>query len=145
MKKILACVIGTLCLACQTYSAVPFAAIRPGNNVRLTVTNEGSLSVAPAVGRNVQYVEGRVTSADTSGVTLVVRSVNRGEEVDETIDSSTVRLAPAAVSAAQLRSVDKPKSFLAAALITAGAIIAAQGVAGDGFFGLGRGSSGGSR
>jgi hypothetical protein len=145
MKKLLVCVLVTLCVACQTYSAVPFAGVRPGNDVRLTVTNEGSLSVASTVGRNVAWVEGRVKSVDTSGVTLVVESVNRGEDIDEKVDSSTVRLASSGISAAELRSFDKPKSFLVAGLITAGAVAAAAASSAAGFFGLGHGGSGGSR
>jgi hypothetical protein len=145
MKKVLVCVLISLCVACQTYSAVPFAGVRPGNDVRLTVTNEGSLSVAPTVGRNVAWVEGRVQSVDTSGITLRVESVSRGEDIDEKVDSSTVRLASSGISVAELRSFDKPKSFLVAGLITAGAIAAASASSAAGFFGLGHGGSGGSR
>ena len=145
MKKIIACLVGTLCVACQTYSSVPVTGVRPGNDVRLTVTNDGSLAVAPTVGRDVAYVEGRVKSADTSGITLLVESVNRGTDVSENVDTSTLRLVPSAVSTAQLRRLDKPKSFLVAGLIAAGAFIVAQGSVAGGFFGLGHGSSGGSR
>jgi hypothetical protein len=132
-------------VACQTYSAVPFAGVRPGNDVRLTVTNEGSLAVVPTVGRNVAFLEGRVKSVDTSGVTLLVDRVNRGEDMDEKVDSSTVRLASSGISAAELRSFDKPKSLLVAGLITGGAIVVAAASSAAGFFGLGHGGSGGSR
>jgi hypothetical protein len=145
MKKLLACVTLTLSLACQTYSAIPLAAVRPGNNVKMTVTNEGSLAVAPIVGRDIQSVEGRVTAIDTSSVSLLVESVNRGTDASERVDISTVRLAPAAITATELRRVDKPKSFLVAGLITIGAVLIAQGVANGGIFGLGHGGSSGSR
>jgi hypothetical protein len=145
MKRVVACVMGTLCLACQTYSAVPFSGLRAGNNVRLTVTNDGSLAVAPQVGRDVQSVEGKVRSVDTTGVTLLIESVNRGTEESERVDTSTVRLRPGGVSAAELRSVDKPKSFLVTALIVAGALAVAQGVGNGGFFGFGHGGSGNTR
>jgi len=145
MRKLPAVIVGTLCLSCQTYSAVPFAGVRAGNNVRLTVTNDGSLAVAPTVGRDVQSVEGRVRSIDTSGVTLLVEMVNRGTEESERVDTSTVRLAASGVKGAELRRIDKPKTFLVTALITAGAFIVAQGASSNGFFGLGHGSSGGSR
>jgi hypothetical protein len=145
MKRLLACAVGTLCLACQTYSAMPFSGLRAGNDVRLTVTNDGSLAVASQVGKDVQAVEGRIRSIDTLGVTLLVESVNRGSDEDERVDTSTVRLAPSGVSGAQLRRLDKPRSFLLAGLITAGALIVAQGVSSGGFFGLGRGGSGSTR
>ena len=145
MKKLVALIAGSLCLACQTYSAVPFAAVRPGNNVRLTVTNDGSLSVAPTVGRNVQSIEGRVMLADTSGITMRVESVNRGIDIDEPVDSSTVRLTPSGVTGAELRSIDKPKSLLVTGLVIVGSLLAAGAASGNGFFGLGHGGSGGSR
>ena len=145
MKKFVASLTTLLCLACQTYSAVPYAGIRSGNNVRIAVTNEGSLAVLPIVGRDVQAVEGRVTSLDTSGVTLLVESVNRGTDVMERVDTSRVRLTPSAISAAELRSIDKPKTFLVVGLITAAAVLIAQGSTNGGFLGLGHGGSGGSR
>ena len=145
MRKLPAFIVGTLCLSCQTYSAIPFSGVRAGNNVRLTVTNDGSLAVAPTVGRDVKSVEGRVRSIDSSGVTLRVEMVNRGPEESERVDTSTVRLPASGVSGAELRRVDKPKTFLVTALITAGAFIVAQGAVNGGFFGLGHGGSGNTR
>ena len=145
MKKLVACVTATLCLACQTYSAVPYTGVRPGNNVRVTVTNAGSLAVMPIVGRDVQSVEGRVESVDTSGVTMLVESVNRGTDIMERVDTSSVRLATSQISSAELRRIDKPKTFLVVGLITAAALLIAQGSTGGGFLGLGHGGSGGSR
>jgi hypothetical protein len=144
MRKLLACA-AILCTACQTYGAVPFTGVRPGNNVRLTVTNDGSLAVAPVLGRDIQSVEGRVKAVDTAGVTLLVESVNRGIDVSERVDTSTVRIPAAAVTAAELRSIDKPKSVLVTGLIAAGAFLIAQGSTGGGFLGFGHGGSGGTR
>ncbi len=125
--------------------AVPYTGVRPGNNVRVTVTNAGSLAVLPIVGRDVQAVEGRVESVDTSGVTLRVESVNRGTDIMERVDTSSVRLATSQISSAELRRIDKPKTFLIVGLITAAAILIAQGSTNGGFLGLGHGGSGGSR
>lgn len=145
MKKLVASMTAALCLACQTYSAVPYTGVRPGNNVRLAVTNEGSLAVLPIVGRDVQAVEGRVKSVDTSGVTLLVESVNRGTDIMERVDTSNVRLTTSQISSAELRRIDKPKTFLVVGLITAAALLIAQGSTNGGFLGLGHGGSGGSR
>jgi hypothetical protein len=145
MKRLIGCVAGTLCLACQTYSAVPFTAVRPGNAVRLTVTNDGSMALVPAIGRNVASLEGRVRSLDSSGVTVLVERVNRGTDIDEYIDTSTVRLAPGEVSAAELRKVDKPRSFILAGLITAGALLAAQSTGTLNFFGSTHGGTGSTK
>ena len=57
MKRLVASVTALLCLACQTYSVVPYTGVRPGNDVRVAVTNEGSLAVMPIVGRDVQSVD----------------------------------------------------------------------------------------
>jgi hypothetical protein len=145
MKKILGCAIAMFSLACQTYAAMPFAQVRAGNNVRMTVTNEGSLAVAPTVGRNIQSVEGRVQSIDTSGVTLRVESVNRGTDVSERVDTAVVRLPVSGVSATELRRIDKRRSFLVAGLIAVGALLIAQGAGDGGFLGLGHGGSGSTR
>jgi hypothetical protein len=146
MKKILAGTMVTLSLACQTYSAMPFDGLRAGNNVRMTVTNEGSLAVEPTVGRDIQFVEGRVQSIDSAGVTLRVESVNRGgTDVTERVDTAIVRLPASGISGTQLRRVDKRRSFLVAGLITVGALLIAQSTGDGGFLGLGHGGSTGSR
>jgi hypothetical protein len=111
MKTILAGAIVTLSLACQTYSAMPFSGVRAGNNVRMTVNDEGSLAVEPTVGRDIQFVEGRVQSIDSSGVTLRVESVNRGgTDVSERVDTAIVRLPSSGISGAELRRIDKRRS-----------------------------------
>jgi hypothetical protein len=101
--------------------------------------------VAPTVGRDIQSVEGRVKSVDTSSLTLMVESVNRGTDVSERVDTAIVQLAPSAVTVTELRRIDKPKSFLMAGLIMLGAVLIAQGAGNGGFLGLGRGGSGSSR
>jgi hypothetical protein len=86
-----------------------------------------------------------VKSVDTSGVTLLVESVNRGTDIMEHVDTSTVRLATSQIATAELRRIDKPKTFLVVGLITAAALLIAQGSTNGGFLGLGHGGSGGSR
>ncbi len=61
-----------VCLACYTYAPVGGNGVSPGNQLAVDLTTEGSAALAQMIGPAVTTIEGRLISADSTGLTLAV-------------------------------------------------------------------------
>ena len=59
-------------MACYGYVPIGDRGLSPGNQVAVDLSTEGSAALAQLIGPTVTTIEGRLTSADSTGLTLAV-------------------------------------------------------------------------
>jgi hypothetical protein len=119
----------------------------PGREVRLSLSDEGSVRLAPLIGPRISAIDGRaMESSDTALVVAVEAVVARG---GRSMPWSQERLSVprSAVSAIRTRTLDRKKSWIVAGLSVVGALALGDVFGlGTGFDGLlGRGNDGGRK
>jgi hypothetical protein len=123
--------------ACYRYTPIDATSPALGTEVRLRLTDQGAINMAPLVGNRIELVDGHISSvADTSVTLSVTQTTDRlGSEV--TWKGEQVVFPRSTVAGLEHRSLDKGKSYLMGG-ITAG-LVAAVGI---GFSISGSGSNG---
>jgi hypothetical protein len=133
MKRLLVCAVPLLLGACYSYVRVPATTVPEGARTTVALTSQGSLDVQPALGPNVEELQGTFIRSTPDSLELFVTSVTRrGNE--RMLVSTPLVLSSAAYSQVRERRFN--------ALRTAGAtlgVVAAVwiGIATD-FFGVGQ-------
>jgi hypothetical protein len=123
-----ALVVGALAqVACYSYT--PVMGVRPelGADVRAHLTDAGAVSLAPVIGFQIEAVTGRLVDAgDTAVVLQVSETLNRVGAV-AAWNGERVTMPRAAVSRIERKSLDRRRSFVAAAIVLGVAIAAVTG------------------
>ena len=134
-------------LGCYSLTPIEGATPSPASDVRLSLSDEGSVRMAPLIGPRIGAIDGRaMESSDTAFVLAVQAVVAQG---GRSMAWSQERLAVPrnAVSSVRERTLNRGKTWLAAGLTVVGAFALGQifGM-GDGFDGLlGGGGNGGRK
>lgn len=132
---------------CYRLTPVEGGAPERGLEVRLSLSDEGSVRMAPQIGPRISAIDGRVLEAvDTAyvvGVTAVVAQGGRSMAWS----NERLTVPRTAVSSIRTRTLDRKKTWMAAALGVVGAIALGEAFGlGSGFDGLlGGGNGGGKR
>jgi hypothetical protein len=119
----------------------------PGREVRLSLSDEGSVRLAPLIGPRISAIDGRaLESSDTALVVAVEAVVAQG---GRSMNWSQERLSVprSAVSSIRTRTLDRKKTWIVAGLSVVGVLALGDVFGlGTGFDGLlGRGNNGGKR
>lgn len=125
-------------LLCGCYVSVPVNTPSPalGTKVEVTLTDDGSQSLARYLGRNVTGVDGRLVSANDSSLSLSVSQVSLSDGDDQFWKGEQVALPRNAIAAIRQKKLSVWRSSL-----LAGALLAAVATAGS----ISSSSTGGSR
>jgi len=126
--------------ACYTERPLPSPVPEPMTRIVATLTDLGVVEMGSAIGAGAVQVEGVVTTADAAAWQLQVTRVDYRGGGSVTWNGERVTFPRYALTNASERTLSKKKSWMAAGLITAGAILAARLF---GAFGFGGGSDGG--
>lgn len=129
---------------CYRYAPMDVESPALGSPVRVQLTDAGALTMAPLIGARIESVDGRITSAADTGLTLsVTGTIDRfGNEVPWR--GEQVMIPRAALAGFQRRTLDRKRSYLfgGVAVGLVAAVGVGFGISGNG--GDGRGSSTGS-
>lgn len=118
---------------CYTYEPVTLApAPAPGTELRLSITDRGTLALRDYLGPNVETLNGRLLDADTGEVNLAVRSVVMFNGSEQFWTGDRVRIPRSAVARVELRRFSASRTGFLTALSVAGAIVLADAVLGGG-------------
>jgi hypothetical protein len=117
---------------CYTYRPLSAPLPTAGTRLQVTLTDDGSDSLASRLGPNVQQVAGDVIRADTAGLVLAVREVQnyRGERSDW--QGEPVALPRRFVRDLQERHISVGGTGLLGGAIAAGLVAATQAFGGRG-------------
>jgi len=104
-------------VACFSY-LTSLAPLRPGQDVMLQLTADGTLALAPALGQRAKVVEGYVREVGADGVALVVpeRLTNVDGASGLPAAATPIRVPRDYVAKAELRTFDRRKTWVAAAV-----------------------------
>jgi hypothetical protein len=130
-------------LGCYSYAPPLAPDTMQGRRVNLSLTDSGSVVLAPHIGPGIIAVDGllRGDSANTYLVDLVVTRERNGAEVDW--HGERVAVSHALVSSLQLRTFSAPRSVFASALAAIGIAAITAALRGPGENGGGVGAPGG--
>ena len=119
--------LGVLLLtACYTQTPLETPAPAPASRIIANLSDSGTVVMANAIGPGADEVEGIVASADASAWTLnLVRVEHRGG-TSVAWNREQVTFPRYALSKTTVKSLDKSKSWMAGALIAAGALLASR-------------------
>lgn len=112
--------------ACHRYTPVATSGAQPGSEVRVGLTDAGSLSMASLLGGEVVAVEGtlRVRSADS--LHLVMRATVQRNGVEQPWTGESISVPLTNVSDVRTRQFDARRSSVLGVGILGGAILAAR-------------------
>jgi hypothetical protein len=117
--------------ACTEYVPVRGAvAAGPASQVRVTLTDEGTIDVAPRLGLRAERLEGVLQSMSDSSLTLMVRKVSRQGGIEDTYAGEQILLPRRDFDAVETGKTAVSRSILLTGAIIAGALLVARG-AGD--------------
>jgi hypothetical protein len=108
---------------CYHYVAADRASLAPGTPVAIDLTNRGMVNVSPRIGDNVMTVEGNVTEAAGSGITLTLLAVQRrGENLASTWEGESIHLAPEDIDDVRRRELSRSRTTIASVALGAAAV-----------------------
>lgn len=116
--------------ACTTYAPVRVADMSPGYNVRVSLSDQGAVDLAPKIGARARQLEGTLTQASDSMIIMSVRRVVREGGGDDTYNDIPISLPSRDVESVERSTTSVSRSVLTAGAIVGTALLAARG-AGD--------------
>lgn len=118
-------------VACTEYVPVT-GSVDAGTNpeVRVSLTDQGTVDVAPRLGLRAKRLQGTLTSMSDSAVALTVHKVAREGGIEDSYLGEQISLARRDFDALEQGRTSKPRSMLLAAAIVAGALAVAKGAGG---------------
>jgi len=125
------------------YSFTPMNSPTPtlGTDIRVKLTDAGSVNLAPLVGSRVESIDGRgIEANDTALVLAVTATTNRGGDVAHW-NNERVTIPRSAISGFEGQRFSTRRTYVASAIVVAGALLVAKvfsiGLGLDGFLGYG--------
>ncbi|HEY5545701.1 MAG TPA: hypothetical protein VIK50_06565 [Gemmatimonadaceae bacterium] len=138
-----------LALAGGCYRLTPIEGATPdtGSEVRLSLSDEGSVRMAPLIGPRISAIDGRSMEATDTALVVAVQAVvaQGGRSMPWSMERLTVPRS--AVASIRTRTLDRKKTWIVAGLGVVGALALGDAFGlGTGFGGfLGIGGDGGKR
>lgn len=112
-------------VGCYHYAPIPGSAIRPGSEISVRVTDRARIELNQSVGPGVRRINGRVTNAADSAVSLAVSSVRQFDVAAPTPwTGERITLPRDWISEVGERRLSRSRSAIAAGLVVAAAIAA---------------------
>ncbi len=119
-------------VACTEYTTVRPSAVDAARqpDVRVTLTDQGQLNVAPRIGLRARQLEGTLETMTDSSLSLSVRKVSREGGIDDTYTGEQLSLSTRDFDAVETSRTSVVRSALVAGAILASVFLIAKG-AGD--------------
>jgi len=117
----------TVVSACYEYAPPPAVEPAPGTELRVTLTDAGSVAAASAVGPRVEQIDGRLARIDADTLVIAATQTTQRGGIENTWNGERVAVPRSAVASLGVRRVSASRTVLAAA---AGVAIAVGTIAG---------------
>ena len=122
--------------SCYRFTPVEGGVVARGQEVRLSLTDEGSVRMAPMIGPRIAAIDGRMLETADSAYTLAVTAVVGQGGRSMAWSNERLSVPRNALASVRTRTLDRRKSWIIAGLGVVGAV-----ALGD-LFGLGNGFGG---
>jgi hypothetical protein len=115
---------------CYKYEPVDHTSVSPTTSVSVELSVRGTENVANKIGKNVVAVEGTVTEASPSALTLALSAVRRrGESSASTWSGESITLASDEISQVKRRALSRGRTAVASAAVAAASVGIVIGIA----------------
>ena len=123
-------------LGCYRMTPIEGPTPEPGREVRLSLSDEGSVRMAPLIGPRIGAIDGKAMVSTDTALVLAVEAVvaQGGRSMPWSLERLSVPRT--AVSSVKTRTLDLKRTWMVAGMTVAGAFLASQA------FGLGNGFDG---
>ena len=132
MRRLTAIVVGVCfmnLLACTEYTPVR-GAVDPATStqVRVTLTDQGQMTVAPRIGLRAHSVEGSLQALTDTSLSLMVSKVSREGGIEDTYTGEPLSLSSRDYQAVEKSQTSVMRSLLLAGIIVASTFLISQGL-----------------
>jgi hypothetical protein len=119
-----------LLAGCYQYVPANRTALAPATPVSIDLSVRGTANVASKIGNNVITVEGSVTEASPSSVTIALQSVKRrGESAMSTWNGESITLASEDIDEVKTKQISRRRTVVASAALAAASVGIVVGIA----------------
>ena len=129
---------------CYTYANSSVGDVPVGREVRVALTDSGSLRLAALVGPRASALEGRLAARADTAATLAVHQVTRFDGTSESWNGERVALPAAALRTVQRRTLSRGRTIGLAAGLVGTALLAVRAFQGSENLERGGGLGGGA-
>jgi hypothetical protein len=124
--------ITTLLSGCYEYLQVPVTPNLAGHEVQVSITDSGSLVLAPQVGYGIEAVDGKLVSDSDMRYQVAVSSIRRRDGQEIGWNGESVNIPHSVVSTIMERRFSPARSTLFAAATTMAMVVARRAFGGTG-------------
>ncbi|MEP7345573.1 MAG: hypothetical protein ABI877_09905 [Gemmatimonadaceae bacterium] len=103
------------CSACYRYAPIQGVATDAGQSVRVQLTEQGSINLAPMIGPTILTLDGTLTTARDTMISLAVTNAIARNGIETPWRGELVDIPRSAINSVQSRSLDKRRSWVVAA------------------------------
>ena len=115
---------------CYKYVPADHAELAPATPVSVELSARGMINLAPKIGENVVVVEGNITDATASSLTLALQSVRRrGESSVANWNGESITLASDEIDQVKRRELSRGRTVAASAALAAASVGIVVGIA----------------
>ena len=119
-----------LLVGCYRYVPAKHTELSPANAVSVALSTRGTLNVVNRLGENVAVVEGNVTEATASSLTLALVAVRRrGEVAPSTWSGEFITLSLEDIEQVRRRQLSRGRTAIASAAVGAASVGIVVGIA----------------
>ncbi len=118
------------CCACQVYTPIDAAPHAVGADVRVTLTDAGMRALSQPLGVGAAQVQGRLSDATDSTLTMDVTELTRLNGVDENWNGERLTIARGDIATVERRQLSVVRSVLLAGAVAGSAFLVAKSAGG---------------
>ena len=141
VRRAVAPAVVLLCAGCQVYTPISLSSQVAKDDIRLTLTDQGAVDLAKALGVGATQLEGHIDAVTDSTIVLRITELTRLSGSDEKWSGEPVPIPRGDVATVERRTTSVARSLVLGGAIAAGAILAGT-VAGSVEGGSGTGQQG---
>jgi len=115
---------------CYKYVPADHAELAPATPVSVELSERGTVNLAPKIGQSVVVVEGNITDASASSLTLALESVRRrGESAVAKWNGESITLSSDEIAQVKRRELSRSRTVVASAALAAASVGIIVGIA----------------
>jgi len=115
---------------CYKYVPADHAELAPATPVSVELSERGTVNLAPKIGQSVVVVEGNITDASASSLTLALESVRRrGESAVANWNGESITLSSDEIAQVKRRELSRSRTVVASAALAAASVGIIVGIA----------------
>ena len=132
-RSLLAILAMSLAAGCYEYDTVAASQPSVGTQLRISLSDDGTVGLRPLLGPSAEQLEGRVQQSDDSSITLGVTELVRRNGVPESWNGESVRIVRSQIARQEQRRFSPVHTAILAGILVGGTAVAAVATrSGDG-------------